>query len=224
MGTDKMQVISNAIKEGAEAFVTSERTIILFSSVLAVLIFLLYAFVRTKSADPRRRRANGFLDYVLLCARRLMFSHRRLRRHVGVDPRQYSNGGGGSIEPERGAEDRDAGWGGVRAFCRGDELAGSRRSLRLAGLFGTRSAKDSLYDRGLRFGASFVALFAQLGGGIYTKAADVGAIWSARSKQESQKMIHATRRLLQISSAMWVIAPVAELTCSNPRRRKISVL
>jgi len=55
MGTDKMQEISNAIKEGAEAFLSRQnRTIILFSSVLAVLIFLLYAFVRTPSPADRR--------------------------------------------------------------------------------------------------------------------------------------------------------------------------
>ena len=54
MGTERMQEISNAIKEGAEAFLSRQnRTIILFSAVLAVLIFLLYAYVRTPSpADP----------------------------------------------------------------------------------------------------------------------------------------------------------------------------
>src|ERR671914_1841000 len=53
-GTDKMQEISNAIKEGAEAFLSRQnRTIITFSAALAVLIFLLYAFVRAPSpADP----------------------------------------------------------------------------------------------------------------------------------------------------------------------------
>src|SRR5688500_14438636 len=54
MGTDKMQEISNAIKEGAEAFLSRQNsTIIVFAAVLAMLIFLLYAFVRTPSpADP----------------------------------------------------------------------------------------------------------------------------------------------------------------------------
>jgi len=53
-GTQKMQDISNAIKEGAEAFMSRQnRTIISLSAALAVLIFLLYGFVRTPStADP----------------------------------------------------------------------------------------------------------------------------------------------------------------------------
>src|SRR6266536_2484976 len=54
VGTEKMQEISNAIKEGAEAFLSRQnRTIISLSAVLAALIFFLYAFVRTPSpADP----------------------------------------------------------------------------------------------------------------------------------------------------------------------------
>ena len=53
-GTAQMQQISNAIKEGAEAFLSRQnRTIISLSAVLAALIFVLYAFVRTPNpADP----------------------------------------------------------------------------------------------------------------------------------------------------------------------------
>ncbi|MGE5061585.1 MAG: sodium/proton-translocating pyrophosphatase, partial [Betaproteobacteria bacterium] len=53
-GTAQMREISNAIKEGAEAFLSRQNsTIISFSAVLAALIFILYAFVRTPSpADP----------------------------------------------------------------------------------------------------------------------------------------------------------------------------
>ena len=83
-------------------------------------------------------------------------------------------------QPRRGRPDRDARWRG-RGF-----LVVALSLLGVWGIFTTstldialrrhhRRRKAPFLIVGFGFGASFVALFAQLGGGIYTKAADVGS-------------------------------------------------
>src|SRR5437868_5191170 len=53
-GPPEMQRISGAIRQGAEAFLRRQNlTIVLIAVPLAVLIFVLYAFVRTRTEfDP----------------------------------------------------------------------------------------------------------------------------------------------------------------------------
>ena len=77
--------------------------------------------------------------------------------------------------------------GAVQVAMRGGAVSGFLVvALSLLGVWGIFAVYEALFDTvdyavapflivGFGFGASFVALFAQLGGGIYTKAADVGA-------------------------------------------------
>ena len=177
MGTDKMQAISNAIKEGAEAFLSRQnRTIILFSSVLAVLIFLLYAFVRTPSpADPVLPVQMAFwttFSFVLgaLCS--------VIAGYVGMWVSIRAN-------IRTAAAVRSSLNEALKIAMRGGAVSGlfvvAMSLLGVGGLYalleylGHDPQKIPFTIVGYGFGASFVALFAQLGGGIYTKAADVGA-------------------------------------------------
>ena len=177
IGTQKMQEISNAIKEGAEAFMSRQnRTIIGLSAALAVLIFLLYAFVRSPSpADPVPPVAMAFwttLSFVLGAACSVIAGY------VGMWVSIRSNIRTASAVRSSLNE-------GLQIAMRGGAVSGLFVvAMSLLGVGGLYALLESLgHDPqkipftivGYGFGASFVALFAQLGGGIYTKAADVGA-------------------------------------------------
>ncbi len=176
-GTPKMREISDAIKEGAEAFLSRQnRTIILMSAILAAVIFFLYAYVRAPSpADPVSPVQMAFwttFSFVLgaLCS--------VIAGYIGMWVSIRANIRTASAVRSSLNE-------GLRIAMRGGAVSGlfvvAMSLLGVGGLYalleflGHDPQKIPFTIVGYGFGASFVALFAQLGGGIYTKAADVGA-------------------------------------------------
>jgi len=178
-GTAAMQAISNAIQEGAEAFLARQnKTITLLAVALAALIFVLYAFVRTSHAqDPVKNPiALAFwitLSFVLGAACSMIAGYVGMWVSIRANIRTASAA-------------RTSLNGALQVALRGGAVSGlfvvAMSLLGVGGLFAivralgvTDEARIPLLIVGYGFGASFVALFAQLGGGIYTKAADVGA-------------------------------------------------
>jgi K(+)-stimulated pyrophosphate-energized sodium pump len=178
-GSEAMQRISNAIKEGAEAFLRRQnRTIILLAVAFAVLLFLGYGVIRAhREFDPVESSAElaGWitLSFVFgaICS--------LIAGYIGMWISIRSN-----IRTATAALSsvNDA----LRVALRGGAVSGllvvSMSLLGVGGLYALVNALSAvemtripLLIVGYGFGASFVALFAQLGGGIYTKAADVGA-------------------------------------------------
>src|ERR687897_2988073 len=176
-GTPKMREISDAIKEGAEAFLSRQnRTIIFMSAVLAALIFFLYAYVRTPSpADPVSPVQMAFwttLSFVLGAACSVIAGYVGMWVSIRANIRTAAAVRSSLNE-------------GLQIAMRGGAVSGlfvvAMSLLGVGGLYALLEAlghdpqKIPFTIVGYGFGASFVALFAQLGGGIYTKAADVGA-------------------------------------------------
>src|SRR5437764_1675460 len=177
MGTANMQEISNAIKEGAEAFLSRKnRTIITLSALLAVLIFVLYAYVRTPNpADPVPPVELAFWTTVAFVLGAMCSV---TAGYIGMWVSIRAN-------IRTAAAVRSSLNEGLRIALRGGAVSGlfvvAMSLLGVGGLYALLNAlghdpqKIPFTIVGYGFGASFVALFAQLGGGIYTKAADVGA-------------------------------------------------
>ncbi len=167
-GTAEMQNISNAIREGAEAFLSRQyRTIGILALVLAVVIFAGY-HASDRTAPYALKTVIAFLVGAVcsgLAGFTGMYVSIRANIRTASAARSSLNGA-------------------LQAALRGGAVTGlvvvALSMLGVGALFflfgGLDHPEQVPYQLvGFGFGASLVALFAQLGGGIYTKAADVGA-------------------------------------------------
>jgi len=157
-GSEKMQAISEAIKEGAEAFLNREyKTVAVVAVVLAGLLFLLGIWTSI-----------GFLIGVCGSA---------LAGYIGM-----------MVSVKANVRTTEAAKRGLNAALsvafKGGSVTGVMVvGLGLLGITGyylvvkSLAPVDKIFEAliGLGFGCSLMSVFARIAGGIYTKAADVGA-------------------------------------------------
>ena len=151
-GNDRMKEIAAAIQEGASAYLNRQYTVIaIIGIVIAVVIGF---FINWKTA------ALYVVGAVLSAA----------AGYVGMNIAVRSNLR--TAEAARGGLNKA-----LQVAFRGGSVTGfmvvGLGLLGVAGAYYVFKDPDALV--GLAFGASLVSVFARLGGGIYTKAADVGA-------------------------------------------------
>ncbi len=169
-GTPEMQAISDKIEEGAMAYLARQYKTI---GIIAVVIAVIIAIVGFAVKD-----FEDYLNYKVAIAFILGAGCSILSGFIGMKVSVNSN-----IRTSAAAR-RSLGEAFQTSF-RGGAVSGLAVSvLSLAGLFLVFFIYSAWCDTmtltlhsvvGFAFGASMAALFAQLGGGIYTKAADVGA-------------------------------------------------
>jgi K(+)-stimulated pyrophosphate-energized sodium pump len=164
-GTPKMREVADAIRVGAEAFIKRQySTIAILAIVLAIVIFIVYFVTgqQTLAFDT----ASAYLFGAFCSA---------MAGVIGMSIAVRANVRTASAAQTSSGKALDISF-------RGGAVSGLIiTSMSLLGVsltfyaLGANPTVTPFIIVGFGFGASFVALFAQLGGGIYTKAADVGA-------------------------------------------------
>ncbi|HEX5285211.1 MAG TPA: sodium-translocating pyrophosphatase [Bryocella sp.] len=167
-GTADMQEISNAIREGAEAFLARQyRTIAVIAVILAIILFIGY-HASERTAPYALRTVISFLVGAF-CSGIAGFTGMYVAIRTNIR----------AASAARNSFNKA-----LQIALRGGAITGLVVvALALLGIsilflaYGGMNNATAVVDQlvGFGFGASLVALFAQLGGGIYTKAADVGA-------------------------------------------------
>jgi K(+)-stimulated pyrophosphate-energized sodium pump len=180
-GPQAMQDVADTIREGADAFVKRQyTTIALLALVAAVIIGAVIALVETPDVADVTELAGFPIGAMTGIAFLVGAACSMASGIIGMTISVRSN-------VRTAAAARRSLVEAVQVAMRGGAVSGFLVvSLSLLGVWGIFTVYDLLFDKvtvatapfvivGFGFGASFVALFAQLGGGIYTKAADVGS-------------------------------------------------
>ncbi|GIV77815.1 MAG: putative K(+)-stimulated pyrophosphate-energized sodium pump [Litorilinea sp.] len=152
-GNETMRNISAAVQEGAAAFLNREYTFLTGFVIIVALVITIFLDWQTAVAFIAGALASGAAGYL-----GMMVAVRANVRTAAAAQRSLNDG--------------------LRvAFRSGSIMGMAVVSFSILGLTILYLAFDGniAYITGFGFGASSIALFARVGGGIYTKAADVGA-------------------------------------------------
>ncbi|GIW40062.1 MAG: putative K(+)-stimulated pyrophosphate-energized sodium pump [Candidatus Binatia bacterium] len=165
-GSARMQEIAGSIQEGAMAFLAREYRVL---SVFVLVVAVLLAFAGSREAESSAWVAVSFVGGALSSALAGFFG---MRVATQANVRTTSAARTGLVPALR------------VAFSGGTVMGMCVVGLGISGLSLLYWLYSQLFEdpgrvmnvlTGFSFGASSIALFARVGGGIYTKAADVGA-------------------------------------------------